>query len=65
MRKLVDEKTAAQLLGCSVAKLQKDRTKGIGVRWVKIGRLCRYDVSVLDEYIKNRTFVSTSQYGDK
>lgn len=65
MCKLVDEKYAAQYLCCSVAKLQKDRTKGVGVRYARIGRLIRYDLSDLDEHIKDSTFVSTSQYGDK
>lgn len=39
---LVSQKTVAILLGCSEAKLERDRWAGTGVPFVKVGRMVRY-----------------------
>ncbi len=65
MKKLVKEDVAAAVLGCSIHKLQRDRRIGSPIPFVKIGRSVRYDVDSLEEYVRQRTFTSTSQYGSK
>ncbi|HCK32815.1 MAG: DNA-binding protein [Micavibrio sp.] len=59
---LLSEKEAAALLNCSVFKLQKDRRIGSDIPYIKIGRSVKYDRVALEEYLKARTFRSTSEY---
>lgn len=63
MRKqLLDTENAAKYLGdLRTNTLEGWRVKGIGPRWIKIGRLVRYDVSDLDAYLTAQTRQSTSQ----
>ncbi len=65
MKKRVNEHVAAAYIGCSVHKLQKDRRTGNSIPFIKIGRSVRYDVDTLEEYVRQHTFTSTSQYGGK
>lgn len=46
---------AADYLGCSTAKLNKDRQeKGeLGIPFVRLGRAVLYDLSALDEYLES------------
>ncbi len=63
MSKLLNEKQVAHFLGCSVFKLQKDRSKGGPLRFIKIGASVKYRLSDLEEYLQSQTFNSTSEYG--
>ncbi|MBP7720979.1 MAG: helix-turn-helix domain-containing protein [Alphaproteobacteria bacterium] len=60
--RLITEKEAAHLLGCSVYKLQKDRRIGSPIPFQKIGRSVRYNVEDIQSYIKSQRFTSTAQY---
>jgi hypothetical protein len=40
--RLWDEKETAKYLGCSVALLRRWRLLGVGVHYVKLGRLVKY-----------------------
>jgi predicted DNA-binding transcriptional regulator AlpA len=51
----------AKLLGVSLSWLAKSRMNGTGPRFVKIGRAVRYALSALQEYIKSRQRLSTSE----
>ena len=60
---LLTTKQAAQILGVSVAFLERDRWAGARVPFVKIGsRAVRYRNSDLHAYIESRLCQSTSQY---
>lgn len=60
---LLTTKQAAQILGVSIAFLERDRWAGARVPFVKIGaRAVRYRHSDLLAYIESCTFYSTSQY---
>ena len=65
MKKLLNETEAAEALGVSVHKLQKDRRIGSPIKFRKIGRSVRYCLSDIEAYIAQQTFSSTSQYGGK
>jgi predicted DNA-binding transcriptional regulator AlpA len=51
----------AKLLGVSLSWLAKSRMNGTGPRFVKIGRAVRYAMSAMQEYIKSRQRLSTSE----
>lgn len=57
---LVDERTAAQRLGVSVAFLRADRYRGhVGGRspgppWYQVGRAIRYDMADLEQWLATR-----------
>ena len=60
---LLTTKQAAQILGVSIAFLERDRWAGARVPFVKIGsRAIRYRYSDLLAYIESCTHFSTSQY---
>lgn len=60
---LLTTKQAAQILGVSIAFLERDRWAGARVPFVKIGsRAVRYRHSDLLAYIESCTYYSTSQY---
>jgi predicted DNA-binding transcriptional regulator AlpA len=48
---LLSEREVAKIIGRAVSTLQKDRVAGIGIPFVRIGRLVRYRESVVDAYI--------------
>ena len=50
--KNLNEKQAADLLGCSAALMRRMRREGRGPRWTRIGRLVRYPETWLLEYIE-------------
>jgi|688.fasta_scaffold305062_2 excisionase family DNA binding protein len=56
---------AAEFLGCSRSKLQKDRTHGQGPAFYKHGRLVVYRVKDLVAFMENSKHTSTSQYSDR
>ncbi|MCE7914887.1 MAG: DNA-binding protein [Nitrosomonas sp. PRO4] len=60
---LLTTKQAAQILGVSIAFLERDRWAGARVPFVKIGsRAVRYRYSDLLAYIESCTHYSTSEY---
>ncbi len=60
---LLTTKQAAQILGVSIAFLERDRWEGARVPFVKIGsRAVRYRHSDLLAYIESCTYYSTSEY---
>jgi excisionase family DNA binding protein len=62
--KLLSTKEAAEVLGVSVAFLERDRWAGAKVPFVKVGsRAVRYRMSDLTRYIDGNVFQSTSQSG--
>lgn len=48
---LLNEREAAQFLGCSVALMRKMRLHGIGPDYCRVGRLVRYPQTALLGYI--------------
>ena len=50
-----NEKDVAKRLGLSVKTLQNWRTKGIGPRWIKIGRSVRYRLRDIIAFQKSLT----------
>jgi hypothetical protein len=57
----LDEKAAAQILGCSASLLRKWRLFGDGPAYYKLGRLVRYSEADLIEFIKSSRVAGTSQ----
>lgn len=62
MGKLITEKEAAELLGCSVHKLRRDRWAGGGVPFVKLadGGSVRYRPEDIEAFVTARLRRSTS-----
>jgi len=55
-RALLDERMVARLLGVSRGTLQVWRsTKRVPLKFVKVGRLVRYRVSDIEDYVASRT----------
>jgi hypothetical protein len=53
MPKLHDERSAANLLGCSVGLLRKFRLFGGGPTFIRIGRLVRYKEEDLISFLRS------------
>ncbi len=58
---LLDTNQAAKLLNCTRRKLEADRIKGGGIRYIKIGKCVRYDLRDIENYLQANTVNSTSQ----
>lgn len=58
---LLDTTQTAKLLNCTRRKLEADRIKGGGIRYIKIGKCVRYDLRDIENYIQANTVHSTSQ----
>ena len=63
MKSLLTETEAAQRLGCTIYKLQKDRRVGSPIPYLKIGRLVRYEAEAIESFLQKSRFNSTSEYG--
>ncbi len=63
IKPLLHEKVVAEILGCSVKKIQKDRWLGVGISFVKIGHLVRYRQEDIAAYIDEAVRQSTSDPG--
>ena len=61
MNLLLDQKTAAKLLGLSVRTLERHRVAGTGPRFARLGRLVRYRESDLIEWINSNLRNSTAE----
>lgn len=57
---LLTQKAAASYLGCSTSKMEMDRHKSRGPKYVKIGRSVRYRQQDLDEYIEDNLIDPTA-----
>jgi predicted DNA-binding transcriptional regulator AlpA len=57
---LFDEAQVAQLTGRGIATLQKDRVRGTGPKYVKLGRHVRYRPADIEAWISERVRQSTS-----
>ena len=53
-KKYGSERVVAERYGISVSKLRSDRFLGKGLPYVKIGRLCRYDLLECDAIMEAR-----------
>jgi predicted DNA-binding transcriptional regulator AlpA len=60
---LLDEIEISKIFGRAVPTLQKDRLKGLGPPFVKIGRLVRYKPSAVRAWLDGHTRQSTSDQG--
>ena len=60
---IVDENGAAEILGVSSRWLQTKRLDGSGPRFVKLGRLVRYRLVDLENYLEENTRQSTCDPG--
>lgn len=58
---LLNTTQAAKLLNCTRRKLEADRIKGGGIRYIKLGKCVRYDIRDIENYIQANTVSSTSQ----
>jgi len=55
MQKLLTTKELAKYLGIAPYTLHQYRTKGNGPRYIKLGRLVRYDIDDVQEWINEKT----------
>jgi predicted DNA-binding transcriptional regulator AlpA len=61
MAQLTDTKAAADYVGLTGSTLEKQRCFGGGPRYLKLGRVVRYRISDLDDWLEERTIASTSE----
>ena len=61
--KLLDTPELAAYLDNQTNTLEGWRVKGIGPRYIKIGRLVRYRIEDVERWIEAQTRTSTSQAG--
>ena len=54
--KIVNEKTLADQLNISVAKLRMDRVKKRGLPFYKIGNLVRYNIDQVFKHLEDNSF---------
>ena len=57
---LLDQDRLAKLLGCSARTLERQRLEGTGVPFVRVGRLVRYRLADVQNYLAERVRTSTS-----
>jgi predicted DNA-binding transcriptional regulator AlpA len=63
MERLLTTKEVSEITAISVSALEQWRLKGIGPRFVKIGRMARYKLSDIQNYLDNMdTFSSTTEF---
>lgn len=55
--KLISTKDAAEMLGKTANTLKRWRYEGIGPDYVEVEGTIRYDVAVLEEYVRKNTRV--------
>ncbi len=61
MIKLVNETELAEMLSVSVRKLQKDRARGVGIPFVRIGRAVRYPLVEVERFVETECIRPGSQ----
>lgn len=57
-----NQQTVAAIRGCSLATMERDRWAGIGVPFVKMGRLVRYRKSEIRAWLENHQSVQSTSY---
>lgn len=57
---LFSQETVAAIRDCSLATLERDRWAGVGVRFVKIGRLVRYRKSDIRTWLDAHQSISST-----
>jgi predicted DNA-binding transcriptional regulator AlpA len=60
MNQLLNQRQAAHLLRLSVRTLERHRTSGTGPRFVRLGRLIRYQEADLADWVRGGLRFSTS-----
>ena len=60
--RLLTTAEVAERLRVSISFLAKARVTGVGPRFIKVGRSCRYRVSDLESYERSRARTSTSEH---
>lgn len=59
MKKALSTKETAEYISVSIDLLQKWRSQGIGIPYIKLGdsvsSLIRYDIDELNKYLKSKT----------
>jgi excisionase family DNA binding protein len=60
VEKLLTQKEVAHRLGISERTLERHRVTGTGPRWARLGRLVRYRVSDLEQWVEASLRTSTS-----
>jgi hypothetical protein len=60
----MNEKEVAEMLSCSLQTLRNDRSKGIGLPYVKLGRLVRYSLNDVIEYVENHKILTAQKCGN-
>ena len=58
---LLNEVAVAKQLGCQIKTLQVWRCRGVGPSFVKVGRLVRYSIADVTEWVNARRVSSTSE----
>ena len=60
---LLSDKDLERITGRSRSSWQKDRLTGGGIPFIRVGRLVRYRLSDVEEWLRSRTLRSTSDSG--
>jgi len=58
---LLDEEAAARILGAKVATLRKWRWAGTGPRYTKLGKLVRYRLSDIEQFVDSGTVLPRAE----
>lgn len=58
---LIDDKELARITGTSVSMWQKRRVTGNTPPFIKIGKVCRYRLSDVEDWLRTRERKNTSQ----
>ncbi len=64
LENLLSENEISQIFGRSIPTLQKDRLRGNGPPFIKIGRLVRYSPSAVQAWLDDQVRRSTSDPGE-
>ena len=56
---LLDQIRLAELLGCSARTLERQRLEGTGIPFVRVGRLVRYRLVDVHQYLERQRRTST------
>jgi hypothetical protein len=64
LRRYLTPEEASRYLAIPLRSLERLRLTGNGPAFCKVNRLCRYDVTELDRFMKSRQRTSTSDPGD-
>lgn len=63
--KLLNTKQASEILGVSMAFLERDRWAGARIPFIKLGsRAVRYRIEDIEQYLDKQMRVSTSDQGE-